>query len=131
MGLLSKFVGGAASEPLKVLGDVADNLFTSDDERLTHAEVMERIKNEPRLGQIVTNQLEAQHRTIFVAGWRPFIGWVCGLGLANHFILNPWLQWYTGHAGPEVDITSMIGLVTAMLGMGWLRTEEKKAGVTK
>lgn len=131
MGLLSKFVGGAASEPLKVLGDVADNLFTSDDERLTHAEVMERIKNEPRLGQIVTNQLEAQHRTIFVAGWRPFIGWVCGLGLAYTFLIHPIIQWFTGLPGPALSTDIMLELVLGLLGLGTLRTVEKLGGVTK
>jgi len=129
MGILSKLLGSSAVEGAKTLGEVADNLFTSDDERLSHAEVMERIKNEPKLAQIVNNQIEASHPSIFVAGWRPAIGWVCAAGLANHFLVNVWLVWWTGKAGPEIDIASMIGLVTALLGLGYLRTDEKKAGV--
>jgi len=40
------------------------------------------------------NKVEAQHRTIFVAGWRPFIGWVCGVALAYNFVLRDLLIWF-------------------------------------
>lgn len=137
MGLLSKLVGNSIAEPIQAITGLVDEVYTSKDEKLTHAEVMERIKQTPKLAQIELNSAEAKHRTWFVAGWRPSIGWVCSLGLLNHFLINPWIQWATclfGDEcikGPDIDIASMIGIVTAMLGLGYLRTEEKKAGVTK
>ena len=47
----------------------------------------EKHAQESNMAQVDVNKAEAQHRSIFVAGWRPFIGWVCGVALAYHFIL--------------------------------------------
>jgi hypothetical protein len=68
---------------------------------------------------------------MFVAGWRPFIGWVCGLGLANVYLVNPWLQWLYGIKGPELPLDVIVELVIAMLGLGTLRTVEKFGGRSK
>ena len=87
--------------------------------------------------QIKNNQIEATHKSVFVAGWRPFIGWVCGIGVAWAFVFQPFMSWfavvlfqYTGSL-PEPDILNLIALLGGMLGMGTLRTYEKKHGVNK
>ena len=136
MSWISNLVGAPVVDTVKAAGEVADALFTSDDERLSHAEVMEKIKQNPGQWQTIINNTEASSRNVFVAGWRPAVGWVCALGLLNGFLVNPWIQWATClHGacitGPEIDMSNMIGLVTAMLGLGYLRTQEKKAGVAK
>ena len=75
--------------------------------------------------------IEAGHRSIFVAGWRPAIGWVCAVGLLNTFLINPWMQWFTSKPGPVLPQDIMLELVIALLGLGALRTVEKMNGKAK
>ena len=74
------------------------------------------------------NKAEAQHRSIFVAGWRPFIGWVCGVAFATHYIIIPVIATYTDFAVPEFDTNSLFTVLMGMLGLGGLRTYEKMKG---
>ena len=71
------------------------------------------------------NAAEAQHRSIFVAGWRPFIGWICGLAFAFHYIALPLILTYTDHTPPAFDTNSLFTVLMGMLGLGGLRTYEK------
>jgi len=83
------------------------------------------------LGQIDVNKEEARSPNIFVAGWRPFIGWVVGLAIAYHFIIYPFALFIAelyGHKGldlPTIDFGVLFNLILAMLGFGGLRTYEK------
>jgi hypothetical protein len=133
MGLLSKIFGGdTAIQGVTAVGNILDNLFTSKDEKLTHEEIRMRIAMEPHLVQTEINKIEAQHRSIFVAGWRPWIGWVCGMGVLNMMLLNPWIQWITGLPGPELPADTIMQLTLGMLGLlGTMRTVEKIKGKTK
>lgn len=84
--------------------------------------------------QASINQVEAGHQSIFVSGWRPFIGWVCGAGLAWAFLLAPMLAWLLPVAGvatvlPALQLEYLLELVVAMLGLGALRSFEKMRGV--
>lgn len=89
------------------------------------------------LETIKTNQIEAGHKSIWVAGWRPAIGWSCSLGIAWLFIGHPvatWVAQMLGHTGmvmPTIDTEILLELTLAMLGMAGLRTFEKIKGVTK
>lgn len=81
-------------------------------------------------GQLEVNKTEASHQSVFVAGWRPFIGWVCGVALAYQFILRPIISWLAPSMG--YSIASMPGLddnlwelMFGMLGLGGLRSYEK------
>lgn len=86
-------------------------------------------------GQLQINKQEAAHKSIFVAGWRPFVGWVCGVALAYNFILQPLFNWALFAFGadisnaPELDITDLIAVLGGMLGFGYYRTREKESGV--
>ena len=131
MGLLEKFIGGSAAQPIEAVGNVLDKLFTSDDERAQANAVMAKLAQHPSELQIELNKIEASHRSIFVAGWRPFLGWVCGCGLSFVFVINPVIQWYSGKPGPTMPIDVMSELVVAMLGLGGLRTFEKIQGRSK
>jgi len=77
--------------------------------------------------QAEINKIEAQHRTIFVAGWRPFIGWVCGFALAYNFILRDLLVWFIGpeQVPPALQMEHLMTVLIGMLGLGGMRTFEK------
>ncbi|MES2148579.1 MAG: 3TM-type holin [Pseudomonadota bacterium] len=85
-------------------------------------------------GQMETNKVEAASSSLFVAGWRPFIGWTCGAAFAFKFILAPLLAFGFAAAGhpvalPVLDFTEMSTILMGMLGLGGLRTVEKIKGV--
>ncbi len=80
--------------------------------------------------QMEVNAKEGEHESIFVAGWRPWIGWVCGAALTWQFVILPiflFLAIVLGHPipAPEFDTFTLINILIAMLGMGGLRTYEK------
>ncbi|MFO1259071.1 MAG: 3TM-type holin [Gammaproteobacteria bacterium] len=131
MNPLVKFFSASTSEPIEAIGNVLDKLFTSDEEKVQAQAVFEKLKQHPNELQVELNKIEAQHRSLLVAGWRPFIGWICGLGLGNVFLINPWLQWLCGVAGPQLPLDVMMELVVTMLGFGTLRTVEKFNGKSK
>lgn len=81
-------------------------------------------------GQMEINKVEAASSSLFVSGWRPFIGWVCGLGLLYQFLLYPALIGYLPKL-QALDIGTLLTLLTGMLGLGALRTQEKLGGVAK
>lgn len=107
--------------------------------KLAHdlATMAERHAQELAKGQIEINKAEAQHRSLFVAGWRPFVGWTCGVALAYHFVVAPLVLFATAYAGveipalPEFDMGSLLTVLMGMLGLGGLRTFEKFKGVSK
>lgn len=82
------------------------------------------------------NQQEAAHANLWVAGWRPFIGWVCGAGLALQFIIFPMVFWLgqmvgTVFAMPQLPIEMIMTMLGGMLGIGSMHTYEKIKGVVK
>ena len=87
--------------------------------------------------QIAVNTEEAKHQSIFVAGWRPFIGWVCGAGLAWTFLIQPIVIWITVLCGvpetnlPKIPNDALMELVFCLLGLGGFRTYEKIKGISK
>lgn len=88
------------------------------------------------LKQLEINANEANHRSLFVAGWRPCIGWICGLAFAYHYVLLPLLLFILPLFGvevklPEFDTAGMMTVLMGMLGLGGLRTLEKWKGLTK
>lgn len=121
-----------SSNPIEAIGNAGNMLFTSDEERLQLQNDLAEIKQKPLLMQALANTTAAQHRTIFVAGARPFLLWVCGLGFLFAFVINPILQWLWPEVGtPVLPLNVMMELTLAMLGLAGLRTIEKIKGVTK
>jgi len=131
MSFLSSFFSKATANPIKAVFDGIDSLVTNDEERAAAALLKIRAMQEPDKLQVELNKIEAQHRSVFVSGWRPFIGWVCGIGLVFFFLINPIVQWTTGETGPSLPMDYVINLVYALLGLGSLRTVEKLNGRTK
>ena len=88
------------------------------------------------LAQLDINKQEAAHRSIFVAGWRPFIGWACGFALAWTYVVTPILHFILAQTGhlidlPAMDMSQMMPVLMGMLGLGGLRTFEKYKNVSK
>lgn len=84
--------------------------------------------------QAETNTEEAKSSNLFVAGWRPFIGWVCGIGIAWAFVIKPFADWILSVYKPEVHtpelaIGELVALLTSMLGFGGLRSWEKSQDI--
>lgn len=107
--------------------------------RLAHeiATMAERHAQEIALAQIEVNKAEAASSSVFKGGWRPFIGWTCGVAFAYHFVVQPLLVFIIAVLGialpvlPEFDMTSLMTVLGGMLGLGGLRTFEKYKGVSK
>ena len=79
--------------------------------------------------QIEVNKVEAAHKSIFIAGWRPACGWVCISALAYSTIISPILGiWFTV---PVVDTSLLTTVLMGMLGLGAMRTFEKTKGVSR
>ena len=93
------------------------------------------------LGQIEVNKIEAGSKSIFVAGWRPWIGWVGGMALAYQFVVYPLLIWAWAIAQakdfipvdiappPVLETSALFALVSSLLGVGAMRSHDKKHGV--
>ena len=124
-----------------ILGNVLDRFFpdkekAAEAQRAIESALLENAA-QINLAQIEVNKAEAQHRTIFVAGWRPFIGWVCGIALAWHFVGVPVTIFFIAWAGAEVpelpafDMNSLMTVLMGMLGLGGLRTFDKLKGLTQ
>ena len=129
------------------LGDIG-GLFTSAREAITGKKILDpneiarldyalsELEHKANQGQISVNKVEAAHKSLFVAGWRPFIGWVCGSALAYAYIGQPIFEWIIVLNGlevsaPEIDTDTLYQLVIAMLGMATLRTYEKSKNVQR
>ena len=84
--------------------------------------------------QIEVNKTEAASKNLFVAGWRPAVGWVCCLGMAGNFLVIPLANFALALSDstivvPLIDLSTMLPVLMGMLGLGGLRTYEKTKGV--
>ncbi len=96
----------------------------------------ERHAQELAKGQLEINKAEAQSRNIFVAGWRPFIGWTCGVAMAYNYVIHPIMIFVLAQldylvALPALDLGEMMPVLMGMLGLGGLRSFEKYKGISK
>jgi|TARA_R110000787_G_scaffold33476_7_gene87641 hypothetical protein len=127
-----------------LIGPVAgllDKFIEDKDQKnaLAHeiATLATRQAHEASMGQISINKAEAGHRSLFVAGWRPFLGWGLSFAMIWHFVLVPMLTFifaYIGIESPELpifDIESLMTVLLGMLGLGGLRSYEKAKGISK
>jgi hypothetical protein len=144
MGLLSKLFAPAVGETVKGIGEGVSTLATGIRSAITgelsadkRAELEKMAIEADKLyqkSQTEINKIEAQHASIFIAGWRPFIGWICGLALGFNFILNPLIVWVSkifakDVTPPMLDMSELYPLVLALLGLGVYRTYEKARSV--
>jgi len=125
----------------KLIGPVTgllDKFIEDKDQkaRLAHevATMAENHAQELAKGQLEVNKVEAAHKSLFVSGWRPFIGWTCGLGMFGNFITIPFSNFVLALFSidiviPLVPLETMMPVLMGMLGLGAMRTYEKKNAV--
>jgi hypothetical protein len=96
---------------------------------------VEKAIAEAARAQIEINLKEAESPSLFVAGWRPFLGWVCGVAFACTFLVAPFFTWISamlgGPAFPTLDSPTLTSLTMGLLGLGTMRTVEKVQGVDR
>ena len=99
--------------------------------RLQQSGELAVMANETMLAKLQTdiNVEDAKNPNLFVSGWRPFIGWICGTGLGYQFLVYPILVAYSPKI-VQLDMGTLITLLAGMLGLGALRTQEKIKGVS-
>jgi hypothetical protein len=154
MGFMDFFSGGIVES----IGKVADDLITSDEERLEKENERlktdlnykvemkkldiedKRLDNQLMVGQMEINKEEAKHPSIFVAGWRPAIGWIGAIALGYQFVLYPFLIWLwtflqaigtipvEASYPPVLDVGALWTIVSGMLGIGVMRSVDKAKG---
>jgi hypothetical protein len=107
-------------------------------EKLAHeiATMAEKHTQEQVMAQIEVNKVEAAHHNLFVAGWRPAIGWICALGMAGNFLIIPFVNMAlelteSGVLIPMIQLSEMMPVLMGMLGLGAMRTFEKTKGVSR
>jgi hypothetical protein len=128
---------------IESVGKVADDLITTDKERIQLELEGRKIDQAIDLAQINVNAVEAKHSNVFVSGWRPATGWTCVAALAYQFLLYPMLVWIwvlaqaNGwvprelSAPPLLDLEALLIVLAGLLGIGSLRTFEKTRGVAR
>lgn len=128
---------------IETVGKVSDDLFTSDEE-MAKAELDAYVAETDRMaGQTEINKVEAAHSSLFVAGWRPAIGWCGALAMFYQFIAYPLMVW-GWHAmqaagwisiglvePPMLDTDALWVIITGILGLGAARTVEKVKAVAR
>lgn len=133
---ITSIVSGVAGP----LFGLIDNLFTSDEEREAAKLKLLEMEQRGELAQISVNMQEAKSEHLFVSGWRPAVGWVCVAAFAYTFVLMPFTSFIALAAGmdpallaalPDLDIGSMMPVLLGMLGLGAMRTYEKKNDANK
>ena len=124
---------------LPVVGDVLDRFFPNKEEKAkAEREIEAKLTAHLAsidLAQLEVNKQEASHRSLLVAGWRPFVGWTCGLALFYTYLVQPMATFVLAQTGhliqlPPVDLSAMMPVLLGMLGLGGLRSFEKYKGVS-
>jgi hypothetical protein len=106
--------------------------------KLAHevATMAQRHAQELAKAQLEVNKAEAQHRSLFVSGWRPAVGWCCVFGMMGNFMVIPFANFVLALLEidvtvPLIDTATMMPVLMGMLGLGAMRTYEKRTGVSK
>lgn len=131
--MLGKLFGG---DTIKAVGNVIDDMHFSGEEKEKLKLQMKEIDAKLKEKQLDINKAEASHRSIFVSGWRPFLGWVSGLSIGYVYLFQPILDMILQMFQVQVDwvqldLGQLMPLVLGMLGLGGLRSFEKSRGLTK
>jgi len=118
---------------IQPVSEILDKFIADKDLKIKLQHELNQEIHKANLAQLEVNKVEAAHRNVFVAGWRPFTGWVCASALAYHFILEPIIVFGLALNNiqltlPQFDMGSLLTVLMGMLGLGGLRTFEKTKG---
>ena len=119
-----------------IAGKVLDKFIQDKDLKAKLQHEMDMQLHNANLAQIDVNKAEAASGSIFKGGWRPFVGWVCGVAMLYHFLLQPIIVFTLSAAGitfdlPQFDMGSLMTILMGLLGLGGLRSFEKHKGISK
>ena len=141
MGFFSKLLGDTTAAPITAVGNVITSIFGDKTEKLSHQEIMAELALKPAMVQNEINKVEAAHRSVFVAGWRPAIGWVCAISLFFFYVPQyvlatfVWVKLIVANDWElvpyPVTADGVLELVLALLGMATIRSVEKLSGRAK
>jgi hypothetical protein len=137
MSWLGNLIGDGVVGAAEGVAGIVDRFVETDDEKTAAELIRARMMMQPSMVQAELNKIEAAHRSVFVAGWRPFIGWVCGSALLYNFIVRDLLAWIILNTGveasmpPDLAMDELITILLGMLGLGAFRTAEKFGGKTR
>jgi hypothetical protein len=134
MSKVAEFIGKIASSgATNVLDSVANNIDQFVETKDEKREALQALA----VAQIELNKEESKNRNVFVAGWRPFVGWVCAIALAYNFIVRDLMAWVILNTGeaitlpPALAMEHLMTILLGMLGLGGLRTYEKQKKLTQ
>ena len=133
MSLINSLIGPATKLLDKVIEDKDQKA------KLAHelATMADKLAHEQQLAQMAINKEEASSGSLFKGGWRPCIGWICGIAFGYHFVLQPVIVFVVVLIGmdipelPSFDMGTLLTVLGGLLGIGGLRTYEKQKGLTK
>lgn len=132
MGFLGKLLGMGIGTTVESIGNVVDKFVETPEEKKAAEIVMMKLMQEPDRLQVELNKIEAGHRSVFIAGWRPMVGWLCCGALGWGWIVLPILKVFMPEQPmPQIATNESISLIMALLGMGALRTYDKSKGLSK
>ncbi len=140
MSWLSNLVGGGIKETVEGISGAIDKFVETPDEKRAAEVLRAKMEQEPHLWQAEINKINAAHRSPFVAGWRPAIGWVCAISLfffyVPQYFMATWIwvrMCFSENSLVPYPVTDdgLMELVLALLGMGALRGFDKLAGRSK
>ena len=125
---------GIADSIIGVAGKVLDKFVEDKDLKTKLDFELRKAYADANLAQIDVNKEQAKHPSLFVAGARPSIMWICAFGLGWQFVFQPIALWYLAISGtvmtlPMIPAEGLMSLTLALLGLGGMRTFEKKTGV--
>ena len=130
MSLAASIVGMV----IKPITDLISEVVTDKDKAAELKFKIETLASEQAhaidIAQIEVNKIEAANKNMFVAGWRPFIGWTCGVSMGFNYLVVPLAGAY-GVDISALDTTTMFPVLLGLLGLGSLRTYEKTKGVAR
>jgi len=131
VGILSWLLGRGVSTAASGIANAVDKFVETPEEKHAAEILRMKILQKPDEWQARINEIEAGHRTLFVAGWRPAIGWICAIALGWGWIVGPTLEFFIpGRKMPAIEVGQAISLVMALLGLAATRTYEKKNNLT-
>ena len=133
MSLLNMLIGPATQ--------LLDKFIEDKDQKakLAHelATMADKLAHEQQLAQMAINKEEASSGSLFKGGWRPFVGWICGIAFFYHFVCQPVIIFIVAMSGvdipnlPKFEMNTLLTVLGGLLGIGGLRTYEKQKGLTK
>jgi hypothetical protein len=142
MGLFSGLAKGAVQGVLGTVGDtvkgIMQTISDAKEKKIEANVALAKLEQMVPQMQMQINLAEAQNPSVFVSGWRPAVGWICSIGLAYTFLVQPlvngmFVAFHWGAVGPMpgLDISTLLTLLLGMLGLAGYRTGEKVNGVAR